>query len=74
MVTNYAFRKALLNSALQGKALSPEQIMAAMYGRMGGVFGKLQGNIGATVAEIRPPKVPDMPKPIIAGIDILKAL
>lgn len=67
-------RKAILNSALSGKAMSPDQVMSAMYGQMGGIFGKLQGNDGAMAASIQTPTPPSMPKPMIQGINILKYL
>lgn len=63
-----------MNAALQGKSMSPDQIMSGMYGKMGGIFGRLQGNIGATVAAIQTPKPPELPKPMVQGIDILKYL
>lgn len=74
MVTSDAFRKAVLDAALKGKDLSPDQIMSSMYGRMGGIFGKINGSIGASISEIRPPTLGDMPKPVVQGIDLLKYL
>lgn len=59
-----AVRQAFINAAITGKDVNPEQILASVYGRMGGVFGRLQGPTGSFNANISLPKPPEVPKPL----------
>jgi hypothetical protein len=64
MLTNDSIRQAFIDAAIRGKELKPGQLMASLFGRMGGVFGKLQGPIGAMASQVRPPTAPTAPKPL----------
>ena len=51
-----------LNAALTGKDVNPDQLIASMYGDMGGIFGRGQGPVGAFASTVREPLPPTAPK------------
>lgn len=69
-----AIRKAFLNAAVSGKDVNPDQLLSSIYGGMGGIFGELQGPIGAFSAAVQTPQPPGTPKPLYDGVNILKGL
>lgn len=62
MVLPQSIKDAFMKAALTGKDVRPEQILSSMYGKMGGIFGRLEGPIGA--ATVKLPSPPELPKPM----------